>query len=196
MSATSKTHYIIILCLVAVIIIQRSCQPRRPEQKPVKPEIVIRIDSIPYDTIVYVPKPYKVTDSIPVPYYIGQHIDTAQILAEYNKVRYYSIPIKDDSVAKLTLKASVYQNILTKASLSGDFYSKTVNTTKTIEVPGEPRNKVYIGFQIQGNVNTFGVAPSLMLSTKRDHVYSAGYDPLQKQAQFSTYWKIHLWDNK
>lgn len=187
-----KVSYWIIGFLLVVILIQRACQKKCPEQP--KPVTIIQIDSFPVHDTIDKPIPYAVQDSGYLLVY--KDIDTAAILSDYYKARDYSMVIHNDSSARLILDATVYKNSLTRAVLSGDFFTKTIKETKFIPIPDNPHFKVFGGFQISGGKDYLGLAPSILLETKKEHTYAVGYDPFNKMAYGSMWWKISLRKNK
>ncbi len=183
--------WIIILILVGIIIWQRSCVD--PET-----EFIIRTDTIiePGDSIVVetqlpAPDPDTVI-LIPDTIIQLQAVDTAAILADYFLQRIYRDTLKDDSSAFIRHDLTIYQNRITDSKLH--FQNRRAKTViKQTISPGEShRAKVFAGLSVGRSPEEFGAALNLALLTKRDHLYAAQYDFLNKDIYFTMYWKIKL----
>jgi len=186
--------YLIIAVMLVIILLQRECKTPCPDQpgSEVKDSIITKYDTILKDTVIYKPKPVYVHDSVPGDTVWFPLTDSA-VIADYNKVRDYDIPLRDDSVCKLSIEAKVYQNSLVKAKLKGQVVQKTVTIIQDHYIEKPARNKIYLGFQAGAMLpDKFIFAPSAAFNTKRDHLYLAGYDPINKTATVSFLWKIRL----
>ena len=182
----------IILILILIIIFLRECSP--------KPETVyVTHDStsvtVRYDTVkvqgktVYYPAPYK--ESTIDTFFATKPADTAFILRDYVKSREYNIPIEDTN-GKINLFARVQFNKLAEYHYDGQFYPKTISVYKESVQTILPRNKVYIGFGVGGWADKFGAEASLGLNTKKDHLYTISFDPINTYARLNMFWKIKL----
>jgi hypothetical protein len=139
---------------------------------------------------------------------------------DYFRVRKYSVPIRNDSVADLTFFASVYMNQLQNDSyLKGEIFQKTIVethiVTNTVQVPA--KNKLFVGGMVSasfpvtsprpsphGSTNSsptgegegpqmgLGLPAGIMFQTKRDNVYQAMYDPFNRVAYGGMFFKIHV----
>jgi len=192
MKSILKYSWQLICCvLVILLLIQRQCTP---EPKTVSSHTV---DTI-HDTIT-------VHDTIPehVPalvthdtVYSDAPFDTLDIIADYFAVKIandtlsgenYSIAIQDKISRNriLSRKANAKINILTE----------TVHITDSIPVPcncPKARNKVYAGIGVGGWTDKVGLAPTLALNTKKDNLYTASFDIINRTAWINMYWKIRL----
>lgn len=180
------------IILLVVILVLRECGTK-PEQKPeTKPAISYDTDTI---TVAgkdrWYPFYTEHTDTIPDTTFINLKAeDSARIIADFCKIRNYDIPIVDDTNAKLNFQADVQFNKIKRWNISGDFYSHT----KIIDNTKKPRTKLFVGIRtgMALNSNDLILAPTITLLTKRDHLYSIDYDPLNRIAGLSVQWKIKI----
>lgn len=186
-----KTTLTVILAILALLFLQRECS-RPPAVDPV-PD-TIRITNVIYDSVVVskavpVPYPKYIYDTIPVP----ADVDTAAILRDYYNVRVYNRTLVDDKDLWVELIDTVHQNKL----LAGVYNYKirkplTIHETYIIHPPPAPRFQLYAGGFVTGSQDYFGAGPAVFAKTKRDHLYGAGYDAINKTAQVHMQWKISL----
>lgn len=180
--------FLIIILLQVIVLFQRECT--RPKATPVKNDTITK-DSIVVqertverwrdapaqepDSVVYYP-----TDTI--------HDSAANILNVYKR------KLWDDEKALITCTDSVYRNKLLSFHVEAKFHSHdtTHYITKTIIKHPEPVNKVLVGFETGWIPDKVILAPTIALMTKRDHLYTLGYDPFNKIATVSCFWKIRL----
>ena len=187
------TYPIIILILIAIIFLQRECN------SPIKPDTIIIHDTINYSDTIYKPKPYEV---IKYQYKNIHHykidtvidfalVDTMAILSDYFAKYVYKDTILNDTNGFITIYDTITKNRILSRSVHKKFYP----TTYTVTTPIKHRTKVYIGFGANGWLDKFGVSINMALLTKQDHLYSIGYDPLNKNVAINLYWKIRLRNN-
>jgi len=92
----------------------------------------------PVTKTVVKPVPYSVHDSVEVPKPYAVHdtvkakVDTAAIMADYNKVKKYALDFSNDTLGIFKVNATVYRNELAKATSIIQPIIKTTVTTKTI----------------------------------------------------------------
>jgi len=185
----------LILNAVLLLIVTGYMIFTRPAEKPFPAIIsVVKVKVVPIPVNVLVEKPIPVTeyDSIPYPIYI----DSSETVKDYFVFRKYDITLRDDSIAKLCLKAEVWKNNLQRAELTGQIYTKEKiieNTTvKTITEP--KRIKGFVGIAPGFDAKSFNVMVSGMvaLQDKKEHIYSLKYEPFRKQGEIGILWKIRL----
>lgn len=191
-----KPSYIIIALLVGIILLQRACTKTCPE-----PQITTVHDTIPGDpdTVIFnIPKPVPYKVIVP-----GETIylpaDTAAILADYNKIapdyfsnKSFSQVLKDDSSAFVGIDYRLFKNDVFDMKLS--FQNRrpiAINTTNVI-YPPDRKLKLFTGFGFYGNKEFQGATIDLAMLTKKDHLYTAGYDPFNQYIHFDMYWKFKL----
>jgi hypothetical protein len=196
-------NYLVILALVVIIIMQRSCS-----STPGSPKEIIKIDGKKYEVVkretdtirvevahnVY-KKGQDIYHDVPVYIDVPANVDTAAILKEYYAMRVYkdTLQLKDslgyiavtDSISKNTLLGRTWDAKVNKTVIDNKIYLKEL-----------PKNQVYLGaslgFQKPNDVLFGGNA---ILKTKNDHMYGIG---LGVNSQLNTYfqgtmlWKISL----
>lgn len=190
-----KIEWFIILALVAVIVIQRSCAPGC-ECDPnviIEDEIVIEGDKDPTTVLLPFPEPYEVIR----PDTITPLIDTLAILAEYEALmwdyhsRYnYKDTLKNDSSALVILEAHTLRNRLSYDKMT--FLNRRATRIIHNQTITNPRNKLFVGLGVGRSPQEFGISGSLMFQNKKDHAYSLSYDLINKDLYFTMYWKIRL----
>ncbi len=177
--------------VVAFLLLMQECQP--------KPEPVIEKrtevdtffipgkDSI-HELRVPYPVPYAVHDSIPV----WQKVDTAAILADYFKKRFYSDSAYNDSV-RVYYAAQVYKNSLIdmklkyRLTLPQMVIKESTTVTETVN-----RQLAFVGVDLTSNGQNLGFYPSIYFDTK-GAMFGGGFDPLSKSLKVGVYKKIKLW---
>ena len=185
----------LILNAVLLLIVTGYMIFTKPTEKPFPAIIsVVKVKVVPINVNVIVYKPVPVTeyDSVAYPVYV----DSSETVKDYFVFRKYDIPLRDDSTAKLSLKADVWKNNLQRAELTGDVFTKEKiieNTTvKTITEP--KRIKGFIGISPGFDAKNFNVMVSGMaaIQDKKDHIYLLKYEPFRKQGEIGLLWKIRL----
>ena len=162
--------------------------------KPLPPETIITIerdtirDTVQTTSTVYVPKIRYVdrTDTL----WKMQNVDTALILADYFTYRYYQDTVLNDSTAFLVVKDTLYKNKIKSRQTSLKVYPQTIKETITITQSEKLRTKWFYGLGVGGNPESFGIAPSFMLLTKKENAFTLSYDFINKDYWLAGYWKI------
>lgn len=179
--------WIIISVLIGLLFLQRECHRCTECTEITKTDtLYIAGDSIPVPYPVITPgKPY------PVPYPVPADVDTALILADFFSKVQDKIILADDSSVFVSIEYLVTQNRLKwiKPFIQNRRATTIINNTTIIESV-KPRNKIFAGVGVWRSLTSFGLAPSLALLTKKDHLYSFSYDLINKDAYFTLYWKI------
>jgi len=185
-----QAPWIIIIMLVALLGIQRECSRMEPVV-----EHIYQNDTIwmPGDTVL---KPYPVVeiDTNYITIYdstiIIQQVDTTAILRDYFTHRYsYNNVLVDDSNTFVSIDWHVNRNRLISVKPYVINRKPTAYIT-TIQEVEKKRNRYFAGIGIGRSPSSFGLAPSVALLTKREHLYSIHYDVLNKDFYFTMYWKI------
>lgn len=149
---------------------------------------------LPGDTVyrkveVPVPTPYIVNKPVPV------NVDTAAILRDYYNMKVYQSYI-EDTMIRASLKDSVSQNKIIGRKF--EYILKrgpmviTNTVTKTITEPAKQKLKLFVGLELNGNVEEQSASANIGLLTKRDHGYLVGYNPFDKKISAGVLWKIKL----
>jgi len=157
-------------------------------QKPLKPEIITKTDTITLSVPHYVPKPYPVFQDTgsyhAVPVYLKEPADTAAIVADYIRKIAYIDTLQNDSNAFILVVDTLQYNRIRSRSKTIHIYSRT----KIIRIPVHAH--FFAGLGVGGSRSMFGVTGNISLLTKRQRLYSASYDILNKSIFVSVQWKI------
>lgn len=171
--------YLLIIGLVIVILLQRSCTGTTIVNG--DPQVSIKIDTVyqhitdtliknvPVKSIVYV-KPEG-------PHYIPtDDIDTCKarfnrLLNEHIKKTIYQDTLKLDSLGTITVIDTVWINKL----YGKRTYIQNINIptiTKTITKSEDPKRQLYIGANLFGDRQQIQLlTPGILYKTKKDHIY-------------------------
>lgn len=203
MSVQNKIPYYLIASLVAIIILQRSCNNNMDiddNKITVKTDTVWKVtkDTV-FKTVNAVKTEYISIDK--EEYKPGESIDTCKtrfnnLLKEHLVRTVYSDTLKLDSLGTVVIQDTVWLNKLYgKREYIKDY--KIPFVTKTITKKEDPRRQMYIG----GNAFIGGsglLTPGLIYKDRKDRVYQAnvglGIDGSINYG-FGMYWKINLRGN-
>lgn len=177
--------YIIIIILILLLFLQRECHRCPEPTEIVRVDTVYRYDSIPYTAPPMTPKPGMVIVQ-PIP----AGIDSLVIARAYFSKRMGIDTLVNDSLYLLSLSWEVQENKPT-------FFQPTIVDRKPTTIIShtiieKPRNKVFVGIGVGGSPNSFGLAPSVALYTKRENLYTASYDVINKDFYVTFFYKIKL----
>jgi hypothetical protein len=203
MSVQNKIPYYLIASLVAIIILQRSCNNNigiNDNKITVKTDTVWKVTK---DTVFKTVNAVK-TEYVSInkeEYKPGESIDTCKtrfnsLLKEHLVRTVYSDTLKLDSLGIVVIQDTVWLNKLYgKREYIKDY--KIPFVTKTITKKEDPRRQMYIG----GNSFIGGsglLTPGLIYKDRKDRVYQAniglGIDGSINYG-FGMYWKINLRGN-
>lgn len=178
--------YIIIIILLVVIFLQRECSRPQP-----CPDPVVRVDTVyRYDTIPYTPPPMTPKPGTVIEQPIPEGIDSLAVARAYFSRRMGIDTLVNDSLYLLSLRWEVQEN---KPTL---FQPTIINRQPTTIISHttteKPRNKVFLGVGVGGSQNAFGIAPSVALYTKRENLYTASYDVINKDFYVTFFYTIKL----
>ena len=203
MSVQNKIPYYLIASLVAIIILQRSCNNNmdiEDNKITVKTDTVWKVtkDTV-FKTVNAVKTEYISIDK--EEYKPGESIDTCKtrfnnLLKEHLVRTVYSDTLKLDSLGTVVIQDTVWLNKLYgKREYIKDY--KIPFVTKTIIKKEDPRRQMYIGGN--GFIGGSGLlTPGLIYKDRKDRVYQAnvgvGFDGSINYG-FGMYWKINLRGN-
>ena len=177
---------IIIAILLAVIIIQRSCRPDAPI---VEPDEVQTVTVVKVDTVVL-----RDTTYIPVVRYrtkIDTKVDTVFVIQEFYTKNFYLDTILKNAKGMVIIADTVFKNQIISRKPTITLYPETITTTNTITKFHPTRTKVFVGFGLHEYMGTkLGMSGNLALMTKKDHLYSVYFDPIQRSFGINIYWKL------
>lgn len=196
-----KLSYLVIIVLVVIIILQRSCSEKHVNDVSVKTDTVWKHTN---DTVY---KDVKIVEKIfvkpeNVNYYPGETIDTCKarfqnLLKEHLVRTVYSDTLKLDSLGTIVVRDTVWINKLYgKRSYTKNYKIPQVTKTITITKQEEPKRQLYVGLNAFANRNDItAFSPGFIYKTKKDHIYQASigvsFDGTITYG-FGTYWKIKI----
>ena len=164
-------------------------EPETPFPKIVS---VVKVKVVPIKINVLVSKPVPITeyDSIPYPVFV----DSSETVKDYFKVRKYDLLLRNDSTAKLTLNADVYENRLQKAALTGDVFCREKIIENTTYITEKKRVKGFVGIAAGLDVKDLSVMVSGLVTVqdKKDNIYLLKYEPFRNQYEIGLLKKIRF----
>lgn len=163
----NRVPYIVIIALVVIIILMRSCNNIDSKET-----TYVKTDTIWKETKDTITKNVKVISVkyIPVKETIFKNIDTCN--KEYNKQTIYRDTIKLDSIGDIKIIDTVFQNRLGKRTIFKDYKIPLVTKTITIIKAQQPNRQLYIGGNLFGDRRTLQmITPGLLYKDKKDRIY-------------------------
>jgi len=167
----NKVPYVVIVALVVVIILMRSCNSSDVVGKET---VYTKTDTIYKETHDTVTKKVNVTkvEYVPVDKLVFKSIDTCN--KEYNKRTTYRDTIALDSLGTITVVDTVFQNSLGKRTILKDYKIPLVTKTVTITKEQEPKRQLYVGGNLFGDKRILQlISPGILYKDKKDRVYLA-----------------------
>lgn len=187
----NRVSYIVIVALVIVIILMRSCSDVDSKET-----TYVKTDTIWKETKDTITKNVKVVSVkyIPVKETIFTSIDTCN--KEYNRQTVYRDTIKIDSIGDIKIIDTVFQNRLGKRTILKDYKIPLVTKTITIIKAQQPNRQLYIGGNLFGDRRTPQmITPGLLYKDRKDRVYQVNVG-VNFDGTFTyglgAYWKIKL----
>jgi len=165
----NRVPYIVIVALVVVIILMRSCSDVISKET-----TYVKTDTIWKETKDTITKNVRVVSVkyIPVKDTLFKSIDTCN--REYNKQTVYRDTIKLDSIGDIKIIDTVFQNRLGKRTILKDYKIPLVTKTITIIKEQQPNKQLYIGGNLFGDRRTLQmITPGLLYKDKKDRIYMA-----------------------
>lgn len=166
----NKISYIVIVALVVVIILMRSCggEIQGKETVYTKTDTIYKVTN---DTVI---KKVKVTNTeyVPVEKVIFANVEECR--REYNRKTTYKDTIALDSLGTITIVDTVFQNSLRERTIFKNYKIPLVTKTVTIIKEQEPKRQLYIGGNLFGGERTLQmITPGLLYKDRKDRVYMA-----------------------
>jgi hypothetical protein len=120
-------------------------------------------------------------EPVPVPYPVPADVDTNDIFAAFFAKVQDKITLADDSSIFVSIEYLITQNRLKWIipTIQNRRSTTIIHNTSIIESV-KPGNKYFVGIGLGRSITSFGLAPSIALLTKKDHLYSFSYDGLTK----------------
>ncbi len=195
--------YIVIVVLVAIIILMRSCESTFIPKEPV---VITKYDTIwkeTHDTITKEVEVVKIKYVKPEgPQYTpGENIDTCRarfnyLLKQHIARRTYKDTIALDSLGTITVIDTVWLNKLGKRTYIKDYKIPLVTKTITIIKQPDPKRQLYIGGNLFGDKTTLqSFTPGVLYKDRKDRIYQANVGVNFDGTLIfglGTYWKINL----
>ena len=190
-----KEHFknltaLLLICLILILLVQRSCNPEPDNGVNVQTEIVTTYDTINTVSTTYIPKyinkiEYRI-DTVTTP------IDTLAILQDYYSSYTYSDTVQVDSFGYIVVNDTISQNKIWGRSITQSLLIPITTITNTIY---EDKREFYIGLEAgvtsKGEINFVGT--NLLFKTKKKQIYGIGVGLDQNFSPTfvgSMYWKI------
>jgi len=199
MSIVIKYWYsFIILLLIVLLLVSRCNQPKPDPQTSIVTRDTVWISHT--DTIKTKPKLVYTDPKVRIDSIFLPDKDYEKLRKQYQDllVLYFQRNVLKDTL-KLDSLGHVYvTDTVSKNLISGRIYNYSIKypkITETIKLPPKPRNQLYIGGSLEGNITNpvNQINTGLMLKNKKDQLYgiSAGMNMNgQLQLGISSYWKI------
>jgi hypothetical protein len=195
--------YVVIVVLVAIIILMRSCESTFIPKEPV---VITKYDTIwkeTHDTITKEVEVVKIKYVKPEgPQYTpGENIDTCRarfnyLLKQHIARRTYKDTIALDSLGTITVIDTVWLNKLGKRTYIKDYKIPLVTKTITIIKQPDPKRQLYIGGNLFGDKTTLqSFTPGVLYKDRKDRIYQANVGVNFDGTLIfglGTYWKINL----
>jgi hypothetical protein len=195
--------YVVIIILVAIIILMRSCESTIIPKEPV---VITKYDTIwkeTHDTITKEVEVVKIKYVKPEgPQYTpGENIDTCRarfnyLLKQHIARRTYKDTIALDSLVTITVIDTVWLYKLGKRTYIKDYKIPLVTKTITIIKQPDPKRQLYIGGNLFGDKTTLqSFTPGLLYKDRKDRIYQANVGVNFDGTLIfglGTYWKINL----
>lgn len=173
------------LILFALLIIQQQCQRCR-ECPEITTDSIVIYDTLPYTPSGIIPKPATEIIQQPIP----TNIDSLAIVQAYFQLRKGFDTLVNDSLYTMSLKWEVTQN-------KPVFYQPTIIDRKPTTyishtIVEKPKWHFYGGFALAYSTASGqqSISPSIMLQSKKGHIYGLSYDLQHKAPAISMHWKL------
>lgn len=195
--------YFIIIALVIIFLLQRSCNGKYVSKDPV---VITKTDTIwkeTHDTIikeVQVVKKEYIKPKEPQ-YTPGENIDTCRarfsyLLKQHIARTTYKDTIMLDSLGTITVIDTVWLNKLSKRTYIKDYKIPLVTKTTTIIKQPDPKRQLYIGGNLFGDKTQLQLfTPGLLYKDRKDRIFqaNAGFNFNGTiTVGLGAYWKIDL----
>lgn len=195
--------YFIIIVLVIIFLLQRSCNGKYVSKDPV---VITKTDTIwkeTHDTIIKEVEGIKTEDIKPEgpEYTPGENIDTCRARFNYLLKQHivrttYKDTIMLDSLGTITVIDTVWLNKLSKRTYVKDYKIPLVTKTTTIIKQPDPKRQLYIGGNLFGDKTQLQLfTPGLLYKDRKDRIFqaNAGFNFNGTiTVGLGAYWKIDL----
>lgn len=180
---------LVIVALVVLLFLQRSCSPSSTPTEKVKVDTLIQFDTIEIIKNNYVPQwKEKIVTQIDT---IRDTIDTATVIQDYYSKYFYSDTVKVDTIGNLVINDTICQNTIFKRNINTNIVIPTLHVTKTVYVN---KTEFYWGLGLGGNAGQINyIGADFVLKLKNDQAYGFGIgldNTLKPAFRGSMLWKI------
>jgi len=181
-NALKYVQVIIIVALIGYVMFLRECTtPKVITNNTV--DTIYRSDSVYVPRIVerIVPKIYY-NDTGSTKYLVDTLLltDTAYIILDWNTEYIYKDTLLNNKDGFVSVIDTIYRNKIKSRQKQIKLYSQRI----------EPINHYYLGLGVSGSPDRFGLSANIGLITKRNNLYTIGYDVLNKDVYLNLYWRI------
>jgi len=172
--------YLAIIILIGYIFFLRECTA---------PKVIdhYTTDTITYRDTTYVPKLDTITkvdtvylDSIIRETIFKEKLDTIFILREHFTHNFYTDTLLNSSKGLIIINDTLYRNKI----------KSRLKQIKLFDNKPKLRNRYYIGLGVVGSNDRMGLTGNLGLLTKKNNLYTLGYDVINKDVSLSFYIKL------
>lgn len=185
------SYLLVIGVLMAIIFMQQECGKKG--NCPDVDSSLVKVDTqyLPAKdspVIIYKFSPPEIRE---VPYPVAADADTAKDMQDYYTARYYGDSAVKENEYRARWKMRVFMNRLDSFELSFQNLKPDKIITREITVKEDPRNKVFVGGQVNYS-GQLSVSINGYLLTRREHLYGYSYDPFLQIHGVMMGWKIRL----
>ena len=189
--------YIIIFVLFGLLALQQLFPKKIYIDKPINQIVYVDKVVTHYDTIVkYLHKDVFIYDTIieTDTIFVLDSTKWLTALRDYYSLKVITDTLSNDSILFATSKYTLQMNALKSRDFSYQSRVKT-EVINNVTIVNPLKNKVYATLDIGGGVNRFNLYAGLMLQTKEDRIFSAKYDPINKEVLIGTAFKLFQYGN-
>jgi len=163
----NRVPYIVIVALVIVIILMRSCGDVTDTQT-----VYTKTDTIYKETRDTLTKKVNVVSVRYIKDTVFSSLDTCN--REYNRMTTYRDTISIDSIGTVTIVDTVFRNSLKNRTIFKSYRIPLVTKTTTIIKAQQQKRQLYIGGNLFGDRrNLQTITPGLLYKDRKDRVYQA-----------------------
>ena len=163
----NRVPYIVIVALVIVIILMRSCNDVTDTQT-----VYTKTDTVYKETRDTITRRVRSTSVRYIKDTVFSSLDTCN--SEYNRMTTYRDTIGIDSIGTVTIVDTVFRNSLKNRTIFKNYKIPLVTKTVTITKEQQPKRQLYVGGNLFGDErNLQMITPGLLYKDKRDRIYTA-----------------------
>jgi hypothetical protein len=180
---------LLIVILIGIIILMRSCSTPTPTKPKTITKTTIEYISVTDTVPEYIPK-WSEKIRVEIDTFRGP-IDTTEILKDYYSKYYYVDTLKVDTFGFVLVKDTVSQNKISSRNIEYNINVPKITIEKTTYLNNR---EFYLGPSIQGNREQLNyVGGELYFKTRKSQLYGVGVgvnNQFQPVLKAGMYWKI------